>query len=366
MKYATLILVAGITLVSACPRAGAGDVTKDDTPDLGDLIQPDGDAAAAAAQVGDPATLLAMAIDQAEHVRGDVFGILKFLHDATDRDPDAHGKNVLDQPFGRWDVTADNGNAVHVIAIRTAEDRVRIIVQGENADGLSLPLLTGVFVKKGPRVGGGKFHLSFTNYSDLFAAPGQGADGSIHFLFANNRADLRGRRVLYLNVDDRATPAADPKSFAADLVRLPGVGGRFRSIYAADMNAQFDGLEAVGLRTAWLAGVGGRTDVVIATQAGGGQVLAVASECYDAGGLRTAYKDTIPDNDAVDPDAGDVNNCHDIQSEPADQGTVQTGGQDDDTDLDAALTDGGADDVTDDEAADDSVPGDAADPAQAP
>lgn len=355
-----LLSVSLVTALTACQRGDGGGgaaITRDDTPDIADLIEPDGDEVALAAQVGDPATLRLAGLDQAERVRADIASILGFLSDATAREPDAQGEDLQGRPLGRWTVSdGETGNTVHVIAVRTAEDRVRIIVQGENGEGLTLPLLTGVFVKKGPRVGGGRFHLSLSNYSDLFAAEGQGADGSIHFLFANNRVDLRGRRVLYLNVDERATAEADPKSFAADLVRLPGVGGRYRSIYATDMIPQLEGLEAIGMRAVWLAAVGGRADVVVATQANGGQVLGVARECWDQAGLRTAYADTMLDNDDVDPNEGNVEDCYGIVNEPAADDKVQGGGEDTDEELDAALEESGATDVDEDEAADESVP----------
>src|SRR5207302_8732308 len=99
----------------------------------------------------------------------------------------------------------------------------------------------------------------------------------------------------------------NPKSFAADLVRLVGVGGRFRSIYAADFVPQAAGEEALGMRVAWKAGAGGRADVVIASQANGGSILAVAHEGRDKNGVRSAYKQ-VPASQH-DPDGGDTSDC---------------------------------------------------------
>jgi hypothetical protein len=352
MPLAILAAVAALTACGGQPSADA--VTSDDVPDLTDLTQADADGSAAAAQVGDPATLLAAAEKEGEQVRGDVGGVLKFIKEATSRAPDAHGENVQGQQFARWDITdPSTGNKVHIIAIRTAPDRVRLVIQGENGDGLSLPLLTGVFVKKAPHVGGGRFHLSFDNISSLFSPAGTGHTGSLHFLFANARPDLHGRRVLYVNVDDIANPSG-PKNFAADLVRLVGVGGRFRSIYAADFVPQVPGDEALGMRVAWKDGLGGRADVVIASLAQQ-KVLAVAHECWDNGGLRTAYKQ-VPQS-ADDPDAGDVSNCSDLADATIDQAAVQqNGAQDSDPDLDNALDSDGANSVSDADASDDSVP----------
>ncbi len=178
------------------------------------------------------------------------------------------------------------------------------------------------------------------------------------------RPDLHGRRVLFVNVDDRATPEQDPKSFAADFVRLVGVGGRFRSIYAADLLPNLQGKEALGLRTAWLNGAGGRSDLVIASQANGGTVLGVAHECWDASGLRTAYRDTIADNDATDPNEGDTARCFALDDDTMGDGGMDNG-RDTDPDLDAPLDDAGANDVSDDDADDDSIPAadDGTDPA---
>ncbi|HEY4220883.1 MAG TPA: hypothetical protein VGO62_06060 [Myxococcota bacterium] len=358
----TIAMFAAISAVGALTVAcGPGDldaVTKDDTPDLSDLINKDDGGAAAAGQVGEPATLLAMAQDQGETVRSNVASVLQFVHDATANDPTVQGKNVLNQPFARWDIHGDLGLSLHVFAIRTEPDRVRIIVQGEK-DALSLPLMTGVFVKKAPRVGGGRFDLSFTNISQIFDAPGQGTDGSLHFLFANVRPDLHGRRVAYIDVIDHAKGQTEPQSFVADLVRLVGVGGRFRSIYAADIAPQLPGFEAVGMRVAWLKGLGGRADAVIATQANGGQILAISHECWDNDGLRTAYQDSVAGNDSdanAGPDSGDVAHCNNLDDSTVDSAAVQNNTTDTDPDLDSALDDAGATGVTDDEASDASVP----------
>lgn len=351
---ATLTLAALASVVSGCRRGDldgiAAPISRADLPDLTGLIDADNsDGTAVAAQLGEPATLRQAAIDQAEKVRGDVASVLRFLRENTDGEPTLAGQTEDGRSFGVWEKDVD-GVTVRVLAIRVTEDRVRIIVAAKNAEGLERPLFTGVFVKKGEGTGGGRFHISLTNVSDLFSEPGQGHDGSVHFVFANHREDLRGRRVAYLNVDDRSTAETETATFGADLVRIVGVGGRFRSIYAAELIPELAGLEALGMRTVWRAGEGGRADVIVATQDGGGRVIGHAHECWDVEGLRTAYADTMPDNDAETPNEGDVTSCHDLAQDDGDEGTVTGGGTDSDEELDQLLDESGANDITEDEA----------------
>lgn len=349
----TLILAA-LAVTSGCRRPDPGDlaapISRGDLPDLTGLIDADNsDATAVAAQLGDPATLRQAAVDQAEKVRGDVASVLRFLRENTDGEPTLAGQTEDGRSFGVWEKDID-GVTVRVLAVRVTADRVRILVGARNAEGVEKALFTGVFVKKGEGVGGGRFHISLTNVSDLFAEPGQGNDGSVHFVFANHREDLRGRRVAYLNVDDRGTAEVEARSFVADLVRIVGLGGRFRSIYAADLIPELAGLEAIGMRTVWHAGEGGRADVIVATQDGGGRVIGHAHECWDVEGLRTAYADTMPENDAEEPNEGDVTSCHNLAQADGDEGRVTGGGTDTDEELDQLLEESGANDVTEEEA----------------
>jgi len=126
----------------------------------------------------------------------------------------------------------------------------------KNGDGTRTPLLTGIFVKKGPGTGGGRFHVNLTNVSDAFNSPA--ADGSIHFWFANHKGDKRGRRIAYRNVVRRDDPNKQVVNYGADLVRLVGVGGRFRSVGVGDFIPSLPGSEAMGLRVLWKGGEGGR------------------------------------------------------------------------------------------------------------
>lgn len=367
-------LAALVVIAAACPRGGTpgtdggteGDgggggggeaVSADDIIDLGDLAVADTDASAVAAQLGDPATLRQLALDQGEQVRGDVVAVLRHLRDAGEGAPDVTGTNALGQPYGQWDSVVDGVN-VRLIAIRTAENRVRYVLQGEQADATYLPLMTGVFVKSGPRKGGARFHLSLTRTSDTFEQPN--TDGSLHVLIANHSDTLRARRVRYRNVVDRAEPDAPPKNFSADLLRQVGVGGRYRSAAFADFAPEIAGQELVALRAAWKIGVGGRADVLVASLGEPGPsdnvLVGRGHECWDAAGLRTAYADTIAANDATDPNEGDATSCAGLAQSDPEPAVADPDGTDADAEVDELLEESGANDVTEDEANEEDVP----------
>jgi hypothetical protein len=350
MKLLRYTLTA-LVLSSSVALAGCGgdpepatppaeEIAQEDVVDLGDLITQDPDAAAAAEMIGDPATLLAEGRRQGDKARMDVAAVLSFVKDLAAGEPEMRGNNAEGQRFARWSKTVAGKDASLVVA-RMAPGRFRYLVALDNADGTHTPLLTGIFVKKGPRTGGGRLHVNLTNVSDAFNAPG--ADGAIHFWFANHRGDKRGRRILYHNVVRRDDPDKRVVNFGADLVRVVGVGGRFRSVGIGDFIPALPGAEATGLRILWKAGEGGRGAAAIASLGAMPQLLGTAGECWDKDGLRTAYEDDNPNNDAMNPNEGDLTMCAGFAREmPPAEGEVNENGLDADPELDALLDESGA------------------------
>jgi hypothetical protein len=339
----TLVLSSSLALV-ACggdpePSPVADEIAQEDVVDLGDLITQDPDLAAAAEVIGEPATLLAEGRRQGEKARSDVAAVLSFVKQLAADGPVKKGAKADGKAFALWKKTIA-GKDASLLLLRVEPGRFRYLVALTNADGTRTPLLTGVFVKKGPGTGGGRFHVNLTNVSDAFNAPN--ADGSIHFWFANHKGDKRGRRIAYKNVVRRDDPDKRVINYGADLVRLQGVGGRFRSVGVGDF-APAPGPEAMGLRILWKAGEGGRGTAAVASIANK-QLIGTAHECWGKDGLRSAYESTPPD--AMNPNEGNLAMCAGFAQEPPpDQGDVNEGGMDNDPELDALLQESGASDI---------------------
>src|SRR5688572_25473028 len=104
------IPLAAIVLAIGCRPAPNAKITRDDVPDLAGLTDAEPDTAATAAQLGDPATLRAAAIDQAEKVRGDVLQVLDFFQRATEDEPALTGETEDGKQFGQWDAIIDDVN----------------------------------------------------------------------------------------------------------------------------------------------------------------------------------------------------------------------------------------------------------------
>ena len=344
---ATLVLSASMAMAGCGgepdTNSGTDEITQEDVVDLGDLITQDQDAAAAAEVVGDPAALLGEGQRQGEKARADVAAVLNFVKQLAADGPVKKGAKPDGKAFALWKKQI-SGKDVSLLLLRVEPGRFKYLVALDNANGTHTPLLTGVFLKKGPGTGGGRFHVNLTNVSDAFGTPN--ADGSIHFWFANHTGDKRGRRIAYRNVVRRDDPAKQAVSYGADLVRLVGVGGRFRSVGVGDFITSLPGSEAMGLRILWKAGDGGRGSAAVVSLATK-QLLGTAHECWDADGLRTAYKDDNPNNDMTNPDAGDLTMCSGFADEPPpDTGDVSASGMDADPELDALLQESGAMDIS--------------------
>lgn len=346
----TLILSSSIAL-AACggdpEPAPADEISQEDVVDLGDLITQDQDAAAAAEVIGEPATLLAEGKKQGEKARMDVAAVLSFVKQLTADGPVKKGAKADGKAYALWKKTIA-GKDVSFLLLRVEPGRYRYFVALDNAGNTYKPLLTGIFVKKGPGTGGGRFHVNLTNVSDAFNAPN--ADGSIHFWFANHKGDKRGRRIVYKNVVRRDDPDKRVVNYGADLVRIVGVGGRFRSVGIGDYIPALMGPEVTGLRILWKAGEGGRGTAAVAS-IGAKEILGTAHECWDKAGLRSAYEDDNPSNDATNPNEGDLSMCAGFAQElPPDPGDVSEGGMDNDPELDALLQESGASDIAEAEA----------------
>lgn len=341
-----ILLTASALLMTAwlggCTTSGHShtDVTADDLVNVDDLVFEDADESGAI-KTGEPAVLLGEVRKSAKEATAHVRSVLDRVKQITKgSDPVRTGHTALDQPFGVWE-EVQAGVTLRLVVVRTADNRLRYFLAGKKAV-LWKPLLTGVFIKKAKGVGGGRFHLSLTNVSELFGAPGK--QGSIHFYFANHKAEAKGRRVVYRNVKDLGQKDGVAANYGMDFVHLLGVGGRIRAVGLGDLYPKLDGVEALALRVLWKAGQGGRADA-IATHVWPLPVakLYEAHECWDAKGKRSAYKDDYAGNDAENADEGDTKTCAGFAEEAVPQAAASDAGQDKDPQLEALLKDAGAD-----------------------
>jgi hypothetical protein len=367
LKQVVTALAAALAL-SACGSLSNQDddapVGLEDVVEVDDLLVEDLDDVSAAGQVGEPAELLAEAQRQGTEMRQHIRNVVNFIKgviqddDGVRREADNTGLTPDGRPYAMWQADQD-GVMVRFRAVRINATRIRYLLTGQEADAPEKALLTGIFVKHAPRKGGGRLHLNLSNVSDLFEGPN--ADGSMHLVFANHRPDLRGRRMLYRNVVSRDDLDAPPKNYGADLIHKVGTGGRFRSVSVGDLIPQVPGLEAMGMRVLWRHGEGGRADVAVANVTPTRRILGHAHECWDVEGLRTAYADTIPENDNVNPNEGDVTDgqsCGGFGPDDANEDAADTDGQDTDPELDDLLDDADASDITEEEADEQAETGD--------
>jgi len=326
-------------------------ITSDDLVNLGDLLSQEQDAAAAAYAVGEPAQYLALAQENAEEVCAHVAAILDHLGTITESEPTNTGTTPDGKPFALYRKVGPN-NTFSLLVVRTAENRLRYTLRGKPNDSVETRiLLTGVFIKRAPQRGGGRFHLSLTALNQLGVGPG--LNGSMHFYFANHKEDRRARRVVYRNVFDPNDNQLLPKNYAADLIRVVGEGGRYRSVILDDLIDTIPGRELFGFKVRWKTGVGGRAAAVLASyNAGDPVVLGAARECWDSDGNRVAYVDNIDGNEDVNPNEGDISDCFLIPEDeiPEDPAPPSTDGIDGDSEVDDLFADADVDDITEDEA----------------
>ena len=356
-------MLAALLLLPACnpEDADSGDpkatITRDDIVDIDDLLVEDA-ADAGAVKVGETAWLLGEARMHARNATAHIRSVLhKIKITLKHRAPDATGVTVFDQPFGVWN-GSDNGVDYRLLATRVTGRRVRYALYGRKPGGDFKGLLTGVFVKRAPRRGGGRLHLNLGNMSALTGAPGH--TGMVHVWFANHRAGVKARRVVYRNVKpiDGSKPAVH---FGIDLLhrKVAGksVGGRLRVIGVDDIVPESPGTEVAAIRVLWKTGVGGRADAFVARiKPLPWKTLGHMHECWDAKGLRTAYADNIPGNEADNPNQGDVTACFGMQSSDVPEATANLDGNDFDPEVDLLLGEAEADVIDEGEAAQTTTP----------
>ncbi|MBM4344719.1 MAG: hypothetical protein FJ100_15240 [Deltaproteobacteria bacterium] len=345
MGKATLgAFVAVAVAASGCAAdkgaaAATTTVSEDDVFNTDDLLVAEA-SGSGAAKVGDPATLLKVARDAVDKSRSHVKAVADLIKEiAANKKPTATGTTIVGKlPYGKWTGTK-NGVDLTLWVIRTAENRLRYVLYGKKGSDPAKALLTGVFIKKAPRVGGGRLHVSLTNTTALFGAPGK--TGSMHVWFANHKSDAKGRRIAYFNVKDVADPQGVAANYAADAIYRPGAGGRLRQIYVADIDPKQQGLELFALRVLWKIGTGGRADAIYANvTAQKTTKLADAHECWGADGNRTAYSSNPADpNNAKE---GDTSSCFAFAQETVPETVATTSGADPDPELDTMLADSGA------------------------
>jgi hypothetical protein len=328
--------------------------------DVDELTLEDGDSAAAAAQVGDPATLLALSKMEARRTSADARAVLNLVKQVSlNVEPTRTGTTEGGLSYSLWKKVVDGKNT-SLLVIKVAEERYRYILAGrEGTSGPFTKLLTGVFVKRGEKKGAGRFHLSLTNVNGLYGRPDR--VGNVHFFFANFRDDIKARRVVNRGVRPASDSNAPPRNYSMDVVLKPGVAGRLRTAVVGDISPE-QGREAMGLRVLWRhsnpdAGVlgGGRADGVLAhVSPPPRSVMGHFHECWDHMGLRTAYADTFPGNDTGNPDAGveanpnegDTTACFGYAQESIPEDSAGDDAADPDPEMDAVLAEGDADDVT--------------------
>lgn len=359
MRRPLCALISCLALCLSCDKSDGGDPPPDpglkpsneDVVDVTDLLVAE-NSGSGAIDVGDPAELLGAARKESIEAVARLRSVLQRLKDAAgDREP---GKRALINglPYGVWDASKD-GIDLSLFATVVAPDRIRYLLLGKKTgdSAASKPLLTGVFVKKSPRKGGGRLHLNLTNISDL---GGGGADGVIWIWWSNAKDKQVARRVLYRNVKDRAGSYLSVRNYGMDYLRQEGVGGRFRTMVVGDLAPKVPGDETLAVRVLWNSSQGGRGDAVLFGSQGNPALR--SNECWDKDGNRTAHKDDIAANDADNPDAGDTSSCWGFAQDQAPDSPYPDS-YDADPVVADELTAAGATDVTEADASYDVNPG---------
>ncbi len=340
----TLVLVAVVSFAATgcktetTPTEATQTVSQDDVVNTDDLVVAES-SGAGAAKLGDPATLLSVAQKSVDSSRAHIKAVVDLIKEiAADKKPALTGQTVVGkQPFGKW-TGSKAGVDLTLWVIRTAENRLRYVLTGKKGADTKI-LLTGVFIKKAPRLGGGRLHVSLTNVSALFGAPTK--TGSMHLWFANHKADIKGRRLAYLNVRDANDPNDVPRNFAIDAIHKAGAGGRLRTIAVDDFDPKRPGRELFAMRMIWKNGAGGRADAIYAgVKPTGADKIIEAHECWGGDGKRTAFSSSPVDpNNAKE---GDTSKCFEFGEDKVPDTAASADGKDPDPELDALLLDAGA------------------------
>jgi hypothetical protein len=326
--------------------AAGEKVTADDVVEIDDLTTNDSDEAGAA-KAGDPAVWLDVGRKISANAHANVKAILQHVKDVAAGEPTRTGSTKDGKfQYGVWEKTNAAGVTGKLLVVRIADKKLRYTLFAKSSTAKDYKIiLTGVFVKFGKKAGGGRFHLSLKNASDVVPALGF-ETGSIHFWFANkNAAKAKARRILYVNVKKTGDVIANNAGF--DYVHKIGVGGRFRGIAVGpDVLKDRDGVESLAFRMFWGKGKGGRLDGVIAglTPPPPKKLIEV-HECWNAEGLRDAYDDDDLASKET-KDGAKIDKCGDFAKEVIEKAKAEGGkGGDIDAEVDAELKDAGALDI---------------------
>lgn len=352
MKSKLFLGLAAVLAFTGCAAESESDekkateeaVTSDDVVDVDDLTIEDADASGAA-KVGEPASLLKAGRDYSKKATNDVKAVLAHVKAVVaGKTPTRTGKTADGKAFGVWE-KADGGVTYKLVVVRLAEGRVRYFLAGKKGADAYLSLMTGIFVKKAARSGGGRMHLSLTNAAKL--NPNLKWNGSIHVWFATHKGDFRGRRVAYKGVKPTDNDKAPPANYVMDFIHEKGKGGRIRVLGVGEKVVENrPGVEAIALRIRWKNSVGGRADAVLMhVEPKPVAKIGELHECWDKGGMRKAYKDDIAANDGEDANEGKTETCDGFDEEKVAQAAAAEDGGDKDAELDALLKDAGAADI---------------------
>lgn len=270
---------------------GTSAVTGEDIVNTDDLLIEDG--GAGATKVGDPAVWLEAGRGEIKRANGYVRAGLTNLADfAQSTTPTKTGTTKAGDAFALW--TAEKGGVTYTLVVtKTGETRVRYSLVGrKGADRQGI--LTGVFLKSGPKKGAGRLHIDLGALNGLTGAPE--ATGRLHVFFAN-KGEAKARRIRFRDVKPRDIGAEGAINYGLDTLHEPGVGGVLRTYAVGDLGARFadladlDGTQLAALRIRWTP-TGGRADAALFDfSAGAGSTrLGDIHECWDGGGIRKAYK----------------------------------------------------------------------------
>ncbi|MSP92276.1 MAG: hypothetical protein EXR79_10815 [Myxococcales bacterium] len=355
--FAALAVMAGACAAEKEPTtqaAGASTVTAEDVVEVDDLVGQDADEAGAA-KLGEPAIWRGYAAEVAKSAHMHVKSALQHVKDLAVGEPTRKGTTKVGSlEWAVWEKKTGEVT-VKLVVIKVTDKRRRYILFGKKGTDTAKVLLTGVFVKAGKKTGGGRFHINLGNVTAISGAT-PALEGSIHFWFSNKRAAFHARRIVYRGVKASADKTAVANNAGMDYVRLAGKGGRFRAVAVGPKVLPRDGVEAMALRMVWATGKGGRLDGVIAAVTPVPVRLAEVHECWNAKGLREAYKDDVKGAEKTEADAGDVTKCGDFAPEKIDEKLANENGQDKDDEADAEFKDAGASDI------DEATAGEALDP----
>lgn len=355
-RFRTFAAALMLTLATACggsdsngngpgnPNADVpSSINTDDVVAVTDLLVK-AESAVGAYSVGEAARYLAAAQKESSQHVAHLKAVLDRIEGAVAKgNPDKSGKTKSGEEYALWTLERD-GFTSTLFVVRTGPDRVRYLVTGKKGD-VSKPLLTGVFIKKGKRAGGGRVHVNLTNVYEITGAGTH--TGAMHVMFANHKSGVVARRVIYRGIRPVGDMAAPPLGYGADYLHKKGEGGRFRTLLLGDVIDELEGREAIGMRVRWKNGEGGRADLVIANARE--KTRLHASECWDAGGLRTAFKDEIMGNESVDPDVDDPSapaKCGGFMPDMPPDAQANDDAQDIDEEVAQALAETGADAIS--------------------